>query len=34
LGFRGLLDDIVVFIVAYAYISAAYRAVLVARHAA
>ncbi|XP_047057170.1 E3 ubiquitin-protein ligase RNF170-like, partial [Lolium rigidum] len=34
LGYRGLLDDIVVFIVAYAYISAAYRAVLVARHAA
>ncbi|KAM0910153.1 hypothetical protein ACQ4PT_014310 [Festuca glaucescens] len=34
LGYSGLLDDIVVFIVAYAYISAAYRAVLVARHAA
>ncbi|KAM0900210.1 hypothetical protein ACQ4PT_020772 [Festuca glaucescens] len=33
LGYRGLLDDIVVFIIAYAYISAAYRAVLVARHA-
>uniref|UniRef100_A0ACD5WLF7 Uncharacterized protein n=1 Tax=Avena sativa TaxID=4498 RepID=A0ACD5WLF7_AVESA len=33
LGYRGLLDDIVVFIAAYAYISAAYRAVLVARHA-
>ncbi|CAM0884845.1 unnamed protein product [Alopecurus aequalis] len=33
LGYRGLLDDIVVFIAAYAYVSAAYRAVLLSRHA-
>jgi hypothetical protein len=34
LGFRGLLDDILVFIAAYVYIYLAYRAILVARHAA
>ncbi|KAM3354969.1 hypothetical protein ACQJBY_025618 [Aegilops geniculata] len=34
LGCRGLLDDILVLIVAYAFISAAYRDILVARHAA
>jgi hypothetical protein len=33
-GFRGLLDDILVFIAAYVYIYLAYRAILVARHAA
>lgn len=33
LGYRGLLDDILVLIVAYTYISSAYRDVLVARHA-
>ncbi|KAE8811204.1 hypothetical protein D1007_11952 [Hordeum vulgare] len=34
LGYRGLLDDILVLIIAYVYISAAYRDILVARHAA
>ncbi|XP_048568776.1 E3 ubiquitin-protein ligase RNF170-like [Triticum urartu] len=33
LGCRGLLDDILVLIVAYAFICAAYRDILVARHA-
>jgi hypothetical protein len=34
LGYRGLLDDILVLIVAYAYISAAYRDILIARQTA
>ena len=34
MGYSGLLDDMVVFIAAYYYVYASFRALLVARHAA